>query len=238
MRVLNNFNEKDVLFIDIETIRCEENLTPESQMYEAWKYKARYGNEMSRKTGEPATDEEFFVEKAALYAPFAKVVCVTLAKKTPEGLKKRTYYGEDEAEILASLAEDLVAFKRASPKTVFCGFNIVGFDMPMLTKRMLVNRVPLPEMLDVAHKKPWDVEVIDLSLLWKGTSFYQDSFVAVCAAMGVPSPKQGLDGSQVSDAYYEGRLEEIAKYCDEDVLATARLYYRFLNIEEELNYIN
>jgi predicted PolB exonuclease-like 3'-5' exonuclease len=77
--------------------------------------------------------------------------------------------------------------------------------------------------------KPWDIKTIDLSALWKGTSFYPDSLLAVASALGLPSPKQGMDGSEVSEAYYAGKIDEIAEYCTLDVLTTANIFRKFLN---------
>ena len=47
-----------------------------------------------------------------------------------------------------------------------------------------------------------------------------------CSLFGIPSPKQGLSGDQVGEAYAQGRLEEIAEYCRADVEATGALYLR------------
>jgi predicted PolB exonuclease-like 3'-5' exonuclease len=46
-----------------------------------------------------------------------------------------------------------------------------------------------------------------------------------CRRFGITSPKQeGLDGSQVQAAYEADGLEDIARYCVRDVVATAGLY--------------
>lgn len=226
MRYLKQYNEKNIIFFDIETARCEKKLTPSSPMYDAWLYKARYGNEVNRKTGLEYSPEEFFAEKAALYAPFSIIACIVAGRITDDGLSTKKYVG-DEATLLADFNVDLT--KISNGMTVFCGFNNIGFDQPFIFKRMLVHGIIPHEMLDTAHLKPWDIKHIDLSALWKGTSFYPDSLVAVGSALGLPSPKTNMDGSEVSNAYYDGRIEEIAEYCERDVLTTANIFRKFLN---------
>lgn len=225
MKFLQQYNERDIIFFDVETVRCVEKLTPESSMYDAWIYKSRYNNELSRKTGETMTPEEFFEEKAPLYAPFAKIACIVAGRIVDDNqLSLKSYMGE-EVNLLHEFNEDLK--KMAKLSTALCGFNNIGFDQPFVAKRMLVNNIPLHAKLDNAHEKPWNINDIDLSKLWQGTSFYPDSLLAVSAALGLPSPKQGMDGSQVSEAYYKGKTKEIAEYCTLDVLTTANIFRKF-----------
>ena len=60
--------------------------------------------------------------------------------------------------------------------------------------------------------------------------------------MGIPSPKQDIDGSQVAEVYYkENDLDKIVKYCERDTIAIAQLLLRFNNLEilqdEEITYV-
>jgi predicted PolB exonuclease-like 3'-5' exonuclease len=45
-------------------------------------------------------------------------------------------------------------------------------------------------------------------------------------ALGIPTPKEGIDGSQVFDFYKAGKLDEIADYCKRDVETTRAVYKR------------
>jgi predicted PolB exonuclease-like 3'-5' exonuclease len=227
MKVLRQYNERDIIFFDIETVRGVQTFTPDFHLYEAWLYKSRYSNEISRKTGEEMTPEEYFYEKSPLYAPFAKIACIVAGRITEDNmLNLKAYFGE-EAELLKEFNNDLNKIVKAT--TAFCGFNNIGFDQPFITKRMIVHGIPLNPKLDTAHEKPWNINDIDLSVLWKGTSFYPDSLLAVSAALGLPSPKESMDGSMVSKAYYNGKIDEIVHYCKMDVLTTANIFRKFLN---------
>jgi DNA polymerase elongation subunit (family B) len=45
-----------------------------------------------------------------------------------------------------------------------------------------------------------------------------------CRQAGIESPKKGLDGSKVGEAYENGEIEKIGRYCLEDARATAELF--------------
>lgn len=64
MKQLENLNENDLCFYDIETARAVEVLVEGTPIYDAWKYKARYQNELNKKTGQEYTLEEYYYEKA------------------------------------------------------------------------------------------------------------------------------------------------------------------------------
>src|SRR3990172_8456033 len=80
MRILEKVQAEDVVFLDIETVSIVENLEEYTPLHAAWSYKARYANEINKKTGIQLTAEEYFKEKAALYAPFAKIICITVGR--------------------------------------------------------------------------------------------------------------------------------------------------------------
>lgn len=74
--------------------------------------------------------------------------------------------------------------------------------------------------------------------LWKFGDVKNFSSLNLLAhVMGVPSPKDDMDGSMVSEAFYENHaIEKIENYCKKDVITLARLYNRFVgngNLNEE-----
>lgn len=226
MRALANINGEDLLFIDIETVSVVKTLEPETPLYEAWKYKARYSNELNRKTGEQYTLEEFFESKAALYAPFAKIVCITVGKIKNEKIYIKTYFG-DEKDLLTIFNNDVVKFKNANPKVTFCGLNNIGFDEPFIMKRMIINGVVPNDLIDTGESKPWLQRSVDLGKIFQSTSFYPDSLLAIATALGLPSPKDGIDGSQVTEAFYNGKIDKIVEYCEKDVITTINIFRKF-----------
>jgi uncharacterized protein YprB with RNaseH-like and TPR domain len=233
MQALRQYNESDLIFLDIETARIVDKLEKGSPLFEAWEYKARHNNEYQEKlnrSGDKSVEvsfDEFFKEKAALYSPFARIVSIVAGRIVEGGkLKVKAYTDVNEELLLQNFILDLGMITAARPDACLCTFNGRGFDEPMLTKRMLVNGLMLPPLLDQNHLKPWEVRGLDLSVLWKGNSFFPDSLVAVAAALGVASSKTGLSGSDVSDAFYAGKLKDIETYCIQDVLCTTNIYRR------------
>ena len=235
MKQLENLNENDLCFYDIETARAVEALVEGTPIYDAWKYKARYQNELNKKTGQEYTLEEYYYEKAPLYAPFGRVVTIVVGRIKDNRIHLKSYSSYNEKELLEDFNRDLELVYQSNPKTRFVSFNGVGFDTPYLEKRSIINGVKPANLLQESHLEPWKVTQLDLAKIWKGNAFYPDSLIAVATALGLPSPKDALDGSQVSTAFYEKRLPEIVTYCLKDVETTIRVYRKlaFLpNLEE------
>jgi predicted PolB exonuclease-like 3'-5' exonuclease len=233
IRNLDNYNEADLIFIDIETVRAAKELQKDTPLYEAWEYKSRYNNELERKSGEPVTIEDYFKEKAALYAPFAKVVTIVVGRIKDEQLSVKRYNVTratkwDEKVMLEEFNNDMKKVLEKNPNAVFVGWANFGFDQPFLNKRMIVNGIQPIMLLDTNHLKPWDIPGIDLKEQWKGSAFYPDSLIAVAVALGLASPKSKMDGSEVGEYYYAGKIDEIVEYCVADVLTTANVYRKFV----------
>ena len=224
MKQLKNLNENDLVFYNIETSRGVEELQEDTQYYDAWKYKARYQNELNKKTGETFTIEEYYYEKAPLYAPFGRVVTIVVGRIKDNKIYLKSYASYDEKELLEGFNKDLELVYQSNPNTKLVGFNSNGFDSPFLLKRSIINGVTPASPLDEGTSKPWEMKALDLAKIWQGSAFYPDSLIAVATALGLPSPKDALDGSQVSKAFYEKRLPEIVTYCLKDVETTIRVY--------------
>ena len=90
---------------------------------------------------------------------------------------------------------------------------------------MLVNRLPLPYLLDIAGKKPWEVQHLDTLQLWKFGDFKNYTSLELLAALfEIESPKNDMDGSEVGKTYWiEKNLEKIVTYCQNDTLTIAQL---------------
>lgn len=230
IRKLGSYNESDIVFFDIETASVVKKLKKGTDLHDAWLYKTRYNNELNRKTGKEFTPEEYYDEKAALYSPFAKVVAIVAGKIVDDKLKVKKYFG-DEAEMLTGFNDDIEKLIEKNSNTILAGWANLGFDQPFLAQRMIINGTKPNILLDNAHLKPWECRAIDLKELWKGTAFYPESLPAVAVALGLPSPKNGLIGSEVSEAFHAGKINDIVEYCTGDVLTTANIYRKFMGKE-------
>jgi 3'-5' exonuclease len=108
--------------------------------------------------------------------------------------------------------------------------NGLEFDFPYLCRRLIINKLTIPNILQVQGKKPWEINHIDTLELWKfGDRKSYSSLELLAACLDVPSSKDGIDGSKVNYTYYqEKNLEKIAQYCAKDVIVLTQIYLRLM----------
>lgn len=216
---------QQILVLDIETataVAIYEQLP--LRMRALWDHKAQL------LTGDPAGDAAgLFEKRGSIYAEFGKVIVIGLGllvmpQGEPPTLRVKALYGDDEAQLLRDFSQVLAQL--APHNWQLCAHNGKEFDFPYLCRRLLVNGLPLPHLLDVAGKKPWEVPFIDTMELWKfGDRKSYTSLELLAALFAIPSSKQDMQGSEVNRAYHqENRLTDIANYCLKDVVVTAQLY--------------
>src|SRR5450432_898256 len=218
---------RDILFLDVETIACTDNYSSlDDRLKVQWARKAGFFKQ--REDGQ--TDEDMFHERAGIYAEFGKIIVIGISKYTENekgelGLKTRAFFGDDEKKVLTDF-KGLVEKMEAGTK--LCAHNGKEFDFPYLSRRMLVNGIPLPSVLNLAGKKSWDVPHLDTMELWKfGDYKHYTSLDLLAAIFNIPTSKGVMDGSQVNEVYYkEKNLKKIAEYCISDVIAVAQLYLK------------
>jgi 3'-5' exonuclease len=223
-----------ILYLDIETVSQYQHYEelPEA-MKPLWKQKA---GRFARQMDEEWTDDlaaQLYKEKAALYAEFGKiaVISVGFAVKGEDAysLKLKSFSSLDEPEVLAGFSE-LISRHYNNPNTQFlCGHNIREFDIPFLCRRMIINGLKLPNMIDVTGKKPWETKhFLDTMELWRFGEYKNYSSLNLLAhVLDVPTPKDDIDGSDVGRVFWEDNdLERIAVYCEKDVATCARVLFR------------
>jgi uncharacterized protein YprB with RNaseH-like and TPR domain len=117
----------------------------------------------------------------------------------------------------------------SSPDKLLCAHNGKEFDFPFLARRMIILGLPLPNVLDTSGKKPWEVNHLDTMELWKfGDYKSYTSLLLLATILGIPTPKDDIDGSMVWEVYWkEKNLKRIVTYCQKDVLTVAQILRRF-----------
>ena len=92
----------------------------------------------------------------------------------------------------------------------------------------LCFNIKLPLLLDISGKKPWEIAHLDTMELWKFGDFKSYTPLNLLAhALGVPSPKDDIDGSQVWTIYWNNDdLDRIVSYCQKDVEALVNVFLR------------
>ena len=217
----------NILFLDIETVSQYPAFTDLSADWqELWRHKADSIN----RDKAPVTAEELY-SRAAIYAEFGKVVCISCGVLSgplaDRKLLLKSFYGDDEKDVLLRFWDLLHKWGSESPKYL-CAHNGKDFDFPYLCRRMVIHGMRLPSLLNLSGKKPWEIPHLDTMDLWKFGEY--KNFVSLnllAHTLGIPTPKDDIDGSQVGDVYWvQGDLDRIVTYCQKDVVTVAQVYLR------------
>ena len=215
-----------VLFLDIETV---------PQVYEFEKLDEKAQSLFQSKTRFMQNDEKSFSQlyddRGGIYAEFGKIVCISVGfineTSTGKQIRLKSFYHDDE-EVLLKQFSDLLGEHYNSPYSILCGHNAKEFDFPYICRRMLINGLPLPVTLDIAGKKPWEINHLDTMELWKFGDFKAyTSLALLCHVFNIPTPKDDISGADVARVYYEENdLERIMIYCEKDVVALIQLFVK------------
>ena len=225
--MLHKLNLNDILVLDIETVPLHEQyseLSAETQML--WEEKTRY----QRK--EEFSAEEFY-DRAGIWAEFGKIVCISVGyfsfRHQQRTFRVTSFTGEEK-----NLLEDfsrLVNEHFSRPNKLFCAHNGKEFDFPYISRRMIINGIEIPQKLQLFGKKPWEIPHLDTMEMWKfGDYKHYTSLKLLADILGIPSPKDDIDGSEVRNVFYnEGDIDRIATYCEKDTITVAQILLRFRN---------
>ncbi|MEQ6125096.1 3'-5' exonuclease [Pseudotenacibaculum sp. MALMAid0570] len=221
-------NVKDILFLDIETVPQNEKWEELSQNHQEL---------FTKKTAYQRKDDiepEDFYERAGIWAEFGKIICISVAyfaeKNQKRTLRVTSFSGDDEKTILQDF-KNLLETHFNKNQHLLCAHNGKEFDFPYIARRMIIHQIELPKKLNLFGKKPWEVPHLDTMDLWKfGDYKHFTSLQLLTAVLGIPSPKDDIDGADVGKVYYqEKNLERIVSYCEKDTIAVAQLLLRFNN---------
>jgi 3'-5' exonuclease len=222
--MLDHIQPGNVLFLDIETVPqfCNYADMP-------WQLALLWEKKCSSLKKEEDETPELIYNRAGIYAEFGKIVCISCGYFTPENhFRIKSFYGHDEKELLKEFSGILEKCFN-TPEKMLCAHNGKEFDFPFLCRRMIINGLKLPFILQLAGKKPWEVNHLDTMELWKFGDYKAYTTLNLLAAVfGIPTPKDDIDGSQVWRVYWEEKnLNRIVTYCQKDVLTIAQIFRKF-----------
>ncbi len=234
---------ENLFLIDIETVSGVPNF---HLLNDEWK--ELWTEKILKNLPSDTTAEDYYPKRAAILAEFAKVVCISTGYFKKENnqwqLRIKSFYSENEKQVLESFTKMLEQLHSKNSRWIFTGHNIKEFDIPFLSRRMLVNNITIPPYIDFQNMKPWDTPVLDTLHLWRfGDYKHYTSLKLLAATLGVPSPKDDIDGSKVGEVFWiEKNLERIAIYCQKDVATVGNVILRFKNLplltEEQIIFVD
>lgn len=237
--MLHKIKLEHILFLDIETVPEQENFEQlDAEKQALWEHKSKY----QRK--DEFTAEEFY-DRAGIWAEFGKIVCISVGYFNTKGdsrsFRVTTFHGEEEK--LLKEFKNLLDTHFNHPNYLLCAHNGKEFDFPYIARRMIIHRIDIPEKLNLFGKKPWEIPHLDTMELWKfGDYKHFTSLKLMANVLGIPSPKEDIDGSMVRDVFYKEKdIDRIVTYCELDVITIGQVFLRLRNedllVDDEIKHV-
>ena len=215
-----------ILFLDIETVpQYPTFIDLDEKTKQLYSQKTKFLQKDNTHTAEDLYD------RAGIYAEFGKIICISVGYihegSLGEQIRLTSFYNEDEETLLrefVTLLEENYKF------AILCGHNAKEFDFPYICRRLLIHGIALPTILDIAGKKPWEINHLDTMELWKfGDYKAYTSLALLCHIFQIPTPKDDISGEDVARVFYEEKnLERIKVYCEKDVVALIQLLRKMM----------
>jgi 3'-5' exonuclease len=181
-------------------------------------------------------DSEFmsfddFYEKTNLDGSFGRILCIGYA--LDDEPVKSFCEPDNEKKMLENF------WDVAARTDLFVGHNIIEFDLRFIMQRSAILGVrPTWNKFEEPGKKPWEMNkflsfaryrnnpIFDTMYEWSNWGRPNVGLEHIALAMGIPTPKEGIDGSEVWNFYKAGKIKEIDDYCKRDVETTRAVYKR------------
>jgi len=128
-----------------------------------------------------------------------------------------------ERELIQSFVDKIAEL---TPQLVT--FNGNSFDLPVLRYRAMVHRVGATGLFARPYFNRYTDDAIDLcDVLSSFAPQAKARLHELCRVMGMSGKSDGIDGGEVARYYLEGRIKEIADYCETDIVNTYRVWLRY-----------
>ena len=233
--MLKNLTLENILFLDIESASEYPTYSEQPESFRPlWKQKAERFARMQDLEWDEEVAAQMYQQKAAIFAEFGRVVVISVGfiHKTENGLgiKLKTFADPEEEFVLQEFNKLITHHFNNPNRHMLCGHNIKEFDVPFLCRRMVIKGIEIPDMINVTGKKPWETNhLLDTMNLWKFGDFKHFTSLNLLAhILGIPTPKDDIDGSEVGRVFWEDNdLERIGRYCEKDVATVAQLLLKF-----------
>ena len=226
---LQSLPVNNILFLDIETVPQYSSYQEMPANWKSlWDIKAGY----IIRNKEDETFQSIY-PRAGIYAEFGKIICISCGfiqgSADQKKIMLKSFAGDNEQIVLHEFAEMIKKWS-AHEQRYLCGHNGKEFDFPYLCRRMIINNISIPSILNVSGKKPWEVNHLDTMELWKFGDFKNYTSLNLLAqSLGIDTPKDDIDGSMVWEVYWkEKNLERIVTYCQKDVVTVAQILLRMM----------
>jgi predicted PolB exonuclease-like 3'-5' exonuclease len=162
--------------------------------------------------------------------PLHKIVCIgaLIAQRGPHGWGIQSlgapHIGQRlEPELISAFVERI-----GSLRPTLVSFNGQSFDLPVLRYRAMVHSVAARGLGVRDYFKRYTDDAVDLcDVLSSFDARAKVSLDTLSRVLGLPGKPDGIQGSQVAAYVKEGRIQEVADYCETDLVNTYRVWLRY-----------
>lgn len=206
------------LYLDIETLPAEEDKHEIVRFLHAKKAEKKAARS---RTGESKMDFEQYLLQTCFDGCFGRILCIGYA------------LNDNPVDVLYENGDEKVMLEKfwelAKNADLFVGHNVMDFDLRFIFQRSVVNKVE-PARKDLSFARYRSFPIFDTMHEWNKWAFSNNSvgLEHLALSLGIPTPKDGIDGSQVYPFYKAGRVDEILEYCKRDVETTRAVYKRMV----------
>lgn len=208
------------LFLDIETLPAEESKMETLRL-------------LFDKKNPEFEQEKFdeFVAKTNFDGAFGRILCIGYAVDSDA---PQNFYNENNEKETLQQFWHLVDALSSAPRNMqypdydllFVGHNVMDFDLRFIYQRSIVLGVRPAYDLNFARYRGYPI--YDTMKEWVKWSNSSVGLEYLALALDIPSPKEGIDGSQVAQFFADGKVNDILEYCKRDVETTRAVYRKMI----------
>ncbi|MDQ1284325.1 MAG: pol exo2 protein [Patescibacteria group bacterium] len=208
------------LFLDIETLPASEENHEKLKVIHSKREEKR----------DKKVDFEQYLLGTSFDGAFGRILCISYAiDNDPAEVLSAEDGGEKEMlaqfwKIVKSISKEAYNTQYPDYGVQFIGHNVMDFDLRFIYQRSIVNGVKPAYDLNFARYRSYPI--YDTMKEWVKWANMNVGLETLCLALGIPTPKDGIDGSQVWNFYQAGKAKEICDYCKRDVEATRAVYQK------------
>jgi hypothetical protein len=231
------------IFIDIETVPAQDPEAIKMLRAEAdeekllikapsnYKDEAKIKEYILAKQIEIDTAFEERYRKTSFDGAYGQIACIGYAiDDEPAKSVWSAGWNQMEGDVLAAfyrILNDRIN-SNSQMRPTFIGHNLIGFDLRFIHQRSVMLGIKPPSFIPF-KAKPWDTTVFDTMIDWAGVG-NRVSLAKLCKVFGLDAKGseigEEIDGSKVWDFVKDGRIEDVATYCEGDVERTRQVYKR------------
>jgi predicted PolB exonuclease-like 3'-5' exonuclease len=205
----------ELFFFDIETVG-------QYPTYNEFELNDKRGADLFfnkwKKMWKDSTIEDAYLNNASIMSTYGKIVCISYGFIQNDGTYSiKSIFGDNEEEIITRFNN--VLLKVETKQFDLSGYRIFHFDIPWFLHKCHRYKIKPADIISTYNTKPWEMRVVDMADDWKGRFAWSYSFDEMVYELGLESPKDKMDGSEVHQKYWSGKLSEIVEYCEKDIKA-------------------